>query len=98
MSTATDPVCGMLVEIADGVLASIHQGQRYVFCSARCKQAFDSDPGRYVALERQRAPAAAATGASTAAAKELAKDPVCGMLVDKATSLHAERGGRTYYF
>ncbi|MFZ5542879.1 MAG: heavy metal translocating P-type ATPase [Pseudomonadota bacterium] len=27
-----------------------------------------------------------------------AKDPVCGMLVDKATALRTERSGRTYYF
>jgi len=30
--------------------------------------------------------------------KELAKDPICGMMVDKATSLKSERGGRAYYF
>ena len=27
-----------------------------------------------------------------------AKDPICGMLVDKATALRTERGGRSYYF
>ena len=26
------------------------------------------------------------------------KDPVCGMTVDAAKSLHAERNGKTYYF
>jgi Cu+-exporting ATPase len=26
------------------------------------------------------------------------KDPICGMTVDEATSLHAERGGKTFYF
>ncbi|MCY1331124.1 Copper-exporting P-type ATPase [compost metagenome] len=35
---------------------------------------------------------AAATGDA------LAKDPICGMMVDKATALTLERGGRTYYF
>jgi Cu+-exporting ATPase len=29
---------------------------------------------------------------------ELAKDPICGMMVSKATALKSERGGRTYYF
>jgi P-type Cu+ transporter len=29
---------------------------------------------------------------------ETAKDPICGMVVPKATSLNTERGGRTYYF
>jgi Cu+-exporting ATPase len=30
--------------------------------------------------------------------KEFAKDPICGMIVDKPTALKSERGGRTYYF
>ncbi|MGX1354452.1 Cu+-exporting ATPase [Bradyrhizobium elkanii] len=33
-----------------------------------------------------------------AATSGLAKDPICGMMVDKATALTAERSGRTYYF
>ncbi len=30
--------------------------------------------------------------------KSETKDPVCGMTVDKATALHAERDGKTSYF
>ena len=30
--------------------------------------------------------------------QDVAKDPICGMVVPKATSLKSERGGRTYYF
>jgi len=26
------------------------------------------------------------------------KDPVCGMTVDEATAIHAERDGKTFYF
>ena len=26
------------------------------------------------------------------------KDPICGMTVDEATALHAERDGKTFYF
>lgn len=37
-------------------------------------------------------------GAVTAAGGVFAKDPICGMMVDKATALTSERGGRTYYF
>ncbi len=33
-----------------------------------------------------------------AKASNLAKDPIWGTIVDKATALTAERGGRTYYF
>ena len=28
----------------------------------------------------------------------MAKDPICGMVVDKGTALHTDRGRRTYYF
>jgi len=30
--------------------------------------------------------------------KSVTKDPFCGMTVDEATSLHAERDGKTFYF
>jgi len=30
--------------------------------------------------------------------KSVTKDPVCGMTVDEATALHAERNGKTFYF
>ncbi len=31
-------------------------------------------------------------------AKTEAIDPICGMTVDTATALHAERNGETFYF
>lgn len=30
--------------------------------------------------------------------QSLTKDPICGMTVDEATALHAERDGKTFYF
>ncbi len=30
--------------------------------------------------------------------KTATKDPVCGMTVDEATAIHAERDGKTFYF
>ena len=30
--------------------------------------------------------------------KAVTKDPICGMTVDQATALHAEREGQTFYF
>ncbi|MHB8863213.1 MAG: YHS domain-containing protein [Pirellulaceae bacterium] len=30
--------------------------------------------------------------------KSETKDPVCGMTVDTATALHAQRDGKTFYF
>ncbi|WP_223484211.1 heavy metal translocating P-type ATPase [Pseudomonas sp. A-RE-19] len=32
------------------------------------------------------------------ASGKMAKDPICGMMVDKSTALSRERGGRSYYF
>ncbi len=43
------------------------------------------------------APATTAT-AGQKNGQDKAKDPICGMLVDKATALHTERAGRHYYF
>lgn len=28
----------------------------------------------------------------------MTKDPICGMTVDQASALHAERDGKTFYF
>ena len=39
-----------------------------------------------------------AAASSSTGTKALAKDPICGMMVDKSTALTSERGGRTYYF
>jgi Cu+-exporting ATPase len=30
--------------------------------------------------------------------KSVTKDPICGMIVDETTALHAERDGKTFYF
>jgi len=30
--------------------------------------------------------------------KSMTKDPICGMTVDEASALHAERDGKTFYF
>jgi Cu+-exporting ATPase len=42
-----DPVCGMDVDPAAPAAASVHAGQRVVFCSTHCRDRFDADPGRW---------------------------------------------------
>ncbi len=32
------------------------------------------------------------------AAATTSKDPICGMTVDEATAMHADRDGKTFYF
>src|SRR5579871_3626804 len=50
-----DPVCGMTVDPRTAKHRAEHGGQTYHFCSARCRERFAADPGKYVA------PAAAST-------------------------------------
>jgi xanthine dehydrogenase accessory factor len=45
---ATDPVCGMSVEIASVRYRSEVLDRSFYFCGARCKRTFDQDPARYV--------------------------------------------------
>jgi YHS domain-containing protein len=46
--SAIDPICGMTVEIDRAEYRSFQKGETYYFCSAGCKETFDSDPGKYI--------------------------------------------------
>jgi xanthine dehydrogenase accessory factor len=54
-ATATDPVCGMTVEIASARYVSQHEGETYYFCARGCQRSFEQDPGKYLAKESDRA-------------------------------------------
>jgi uncharacterized protein len=47
---ATDPVCGMQVEIALAPASTVHQGRRAHFCSDRCRLRFDEEQARFPAV------------------------------------------------
>jgi Cu+-exporting ATPase len=47
-STATDPVCGMTVDLQAGKPAFEHDGVIYHFCSQRCCDKFAADPPHYL--------------------------------------------------
>jgi P-type Cu+ transporter len=50
-TTPRDPVCGMSVEPAHARGGSLeHGGQTYFFCSPRCRERFQAEPAKYVAL------------------------------------------------
>ncbi len=55
---ATDPVCGMQVDLDVSTEMSVHSGETYLFCSAGCRTKFEAEPKRY--LRTQPASAAAA--------------------------------------
>ncbi len=48
---ATDPVCGMAVEVATAKYKADYHGTTYHFCSAHCKTAFEREPARYAMAE-----------------------------------------------
>ncbi|MFA6054857.1 MAG: YHS domain-containing protein, partial [Thermodesulfovibrionales bacterium] len=85
-----DPVCKMTIEDKDTVATSSYKGTTYYFCSQTCKKDFDKDPESYLK----------GTGiADQAVTKgEMAKDPICGMVVPKGRSIKRVVGGREYYF
>ena len=93
----------MDVEPGKAVGKSAFQGEVIYFCSLKCKERFDKNPASFMA------PAAAPAGphkeesrkgmtAASAFAQATAKDPICGMVVDKHKSLKKEMSGRMYYF
>ena len=49
-----DPVCKMDVEESKAAVTCEYKGKKYYFCAVGCKKAFDQDPEKYLAAERER--------------------------------------------
>ena len=82
--SATDPICGMTVDISAPAAMRQRGGQDFYFCSLRCAERFDQQVGPVVMNEKT-------AGDAT--------DPVCGMTVNTQCALSALGGdGVTYYF
>ncbi len=47
---ATDPVCGMTVEVAGARHTVEHGGRDYYFCCPGCKREFEAEPEKYASL------------------------------------------------
>jgi uncharacterized membrane protein YraQ (UPF0718 family)/YHS domain-containing protein len=47
---AIDPVCGMQVQTAHAPARSTRRDHTYCFCSDHCRERFEADPDRYVAV------------------------------------------------
>ncbi|KWR90867.1 hypothetical protein RM96_07010 [Cupriavidus sp. IDO] len=108
-----DPVFGMEISPRKAPASAEVDQKRCWLCSSHCEQAYLANPAKYIphAVARRDsavpsssaappvgAPTPAAATPASSAAKQLAKDPICGMMVGKATALSAERGNRKYYF
>ncbi|MGC2111936.1 MAG: heavy metal translocating P-type ATPase [Candidatus Korobacteraceae bacterium] len=98
-----DPVCGRNVDPAQAASSVEHERKLYHFCSRGCAEKFRRDPGRYLS-SGQRPPNMAGTvqiGGTPASdpARVQAKDPVCGMSVERAkAATTVVHDGKTYYF
>lgn len=99
----TDPVCKMTIEDNKAAALSEYKGKAYYFCAQGCREKFDKDPESF--LNKKTVPVSMAMPkmkpvppASSGTDGEMAKDPICGMVVPKKGSIKKETGGRTYYF
>lgn len=48
MAMATDPVCGMQVDIEHAQWTAEHDGQTYYFCARGCMLDFKDDPDHFL--------------------------------------------------
>jgi len=87
--TATDPVCGMQVEIRQGARSSDYDGQTYHFCSDGCQERFDADPYFYASGNAEKAGKRAQPGTQYTCPMhpEIVRDepgscPKCGMALE----------------
>lgn len=48
VAEAKDPVCGMMVEIANARYTTDYSGRTYYFCCAGCKRSFEKEPEKYL--------------------------------------------------
>jgi Cu+-exporting ATPase len=83
-----DPVCGMTVR-EDSPHWAVHDGERFVFCSAGCRGKFLADPARYVAQSEAAAPVKSPAGTiyTCPMHPEIRQDrpgtcPKCGMALE----------------
>ncbi len=88
-ATAKDPVCGMTVTLATAKHRASHDGQDYVFCSARCREKFEADPASYLAPAAPRPVPAGVTRWTCPMHPEIVQDhpgscPLCGMALEPA--------------
>lgn len=96
---AIDPVCGMTVDPAKAAGKSVKGGVEIYFCSLKCKERFDANPEGFAgSSKKEHGMGMTGMAAGPAGSAGTAKDPICGMVVEKERSLKKEQAGRAYYF
>jgi P-type Cu+ transporter len=87
-ATATDPVCGMKVDLHSTKHWATHAERTYHFCSAKCRETFIADPARYATPSTQPAPTALAGQIYTCPMHPQIRQvgpgtcPICGMTLE----------------
>ena len=84
---ATDPVCGMSVNIATAEHKTQHAGHAVYFCSLKCKEKFEADPEKYAKGPPAAEPMPARTKYTCPMHPEIIRDgpgtcPICGMALE----------------
>ena len=84
---ATDPVCGMKVDIGARGPNFDHRGETYYFCSAGCRTKFAADPERYLTKRGEAKPLPQGTLYTCPMHPEIVKEgpghcPICGMALE----------------
>ena len=84
---ATDPVCGMKVDIWAGGPSYDHAGHTYRFCSDGCRTKFAADPERYLTKRGEPKPLPQGTLYTCPMHPEILKEgpghcPICGMALE----------------
>ena len=95
---ARDPVCGMSVDPAKTPHRAEHDGRRYFFCGARCRERFIAEPARYLSekpAQEPSAPAITGTRWTCPMHPEIIRDspgacPICGMGLEPLTPVAGE--------
>ncbi|MBU4490910.1 MAG: YHS domain-containing protein, partial [Euryarchaeota archaeon] len=95
-----DPVCNMTIEDVNAAGKSSYNGKKYYFCSKYCKESFDKDPESFLGKKTimMMPKMEGLVSATSKAIGEMAKDPICGMVILKERSIKRDVGGRSYYF
>ncbi|MCC7419939.1 MAG: heavy metal translocating P-type ATPase [Planctomycetaceae bacterium] len=86
----------MTVDTANALSAE-RDGQTSYFCSEHCRRKFLEGAPKELATPRPHGKGLLPI-LEPATSTQTATDPICGMKVDPATSLRADRDGTTYYF
>lgn len=96
-ATATDPVCGMNVDLSAGKPSLTHKGEEYHFCSQKCHDKFEADPHFYLSGGNKKKEEVAPKNVKYTCPMhpEIVQDgpgscPICGMALEPMDGVPAE--------